>query len=51
MDSDEFCPDSDNTSIIYHCRFSSIGIDHAHEQNNKLAKDDGGAIGLTENDD
>ena len=29
--------------------FSSIPIDHAHEQSNKLVKEDGGAIGLTEN--
>ena len=29
-------------------RFSSIPIDHAHEQNNKCVKGDGGAIGLTE---
>ena len=29
--------------------FSSIPIDHAHEQNNKCVKGDGGAIGLTEN--
>lgn len=29
--------------------FSSIAIDHVHEQNNKLVKKDGGAIGLTEN--
>ena len=28
--------------------FSSIAIDHAHEQNNKVVKGDGGAIGLTE---
>ncbi|VDI69861.1 Hypothetical predicted protein [Mytilus galloprovincialis] len=32
-----------------HKRFSSIAIDQAHEQNNKLVKGDGGAIGLTEN--
>ena len=31
------------------CNFSSIPIDHAHEQNNKCVKGDGGAIGLTEN--
>lgn len=30
--------------------FSSIGIDQAHEQNNKIVKVDGGAIGLLEND-
>ena len=29
--------------------FSAIPIDHAHEQNNKIVKGDGGAIGLTEN--
>lgn len=28
--------------------FSSIAIDHAHEQNNKCVKGDGGVIGLTE---
>ncbi|VDI61335.1 Hypothetical predicted protein [Mytilus galloprovincialis] len=32
-----------------HKRFSAIAIDQAHEQNNKLVKGDGGAIGLTEN--
>jgi hypothetical protein len=31
-----------------HC-FSAMPIDQAHEQNNKLVKDEGGAIGLTEN--
>ena len=30
-------------------KFSSIQIDHAHEQNNKCVKGDGGAVGLTEN--
>ena len=30
-------------------RFSAISIDQAHEQNNALVKDEGGAIGLTEN--
>ena len=30
-------------------RFSAIAIDHAHEQNNASVKDDGGAVGLTEN--
>uniref|UniRef100_K1R491 Uncharacterized protein n=1 Tax=Magallana gigas TaxID=29159 RepID=K1R491_MAGGI len=30
-------------------RFLSIALDQAHEQNNKLVKGDGGAIGLTEN--
>jgi hypothetical protein len=29
--------------------FSSIAVDHAHEQCNKLMKDDGDAIGLTGN--
>ncbi len=29
--------------------FSCIPIDQAHEQNNKLVKDSGGAVGLTEN--
>ncbi len=29
--------------------FSSIPIDHAHEQNNALVKVDGGAVGLTGN--
>ena len=28
--------------------FSSLPIDQAHEQNNKIIKGDGGAIGLTE---
>ena len=32
-----------------HRSFSGIAIDHAHEQNNRCVKDDGGAIGLTEN--
>ena len=31
------------------CRYSAISIDQAHEQNNALVKDEGGAIGLTEN--
>ena len=30
-------------------RFSAIAIDQAHEQNNASVKDDGGAVGLTEN--
>ena len=30
-------------------KFSSIPIDHAHEQNNKIVKCDGGAVGLLEN--
>ena len=29
--------------------FSSIGIDQAHEQNNKLVKIDGGAIDILSN--
>ena len=29
-------------------KFSSLAIGHAHEQNNKCVKGDGGAIGLTE---
>ena len=29
--------------------FSSIPIDQAHEQNNALIKEDGGAVGLTDN--
>ena len=29
--------------------FSCIPLDQAHEQNNKLVKDSGGAVGLTEN--
>ena len=29
--------------------FSGISLDQAHEQNNKLVKGDGGAVGLTEN--
>jgi len=29
--------------------FSSIPIDQAHEQNNRLVKGAGGAVGLTEN--
>ena len=29
--------------------FSAIAIDHAHEQNNKQVKGQGGAVGLTEN--
>ncbi len=28
--------------------FSKIAIDQAHEQNNAVIKDDGGAVGLTE---
>ena len=30
--------------------FSSIGIDQAHEQNNKIVKIDGGAVGLFDNE-
>ena len=29
--------------------FSNIAIDQAHEQNNAIVKDDGGAVGLTQN--
>ena len=29
--------------------FSCIPVDQAHEQNNKIVKDSGGAVGLTEN--
>ena len=32
-----------------HNNFSSIAIDHSHEQNNKCVKGDGGVILLTEN--
>ena len=31
------------------CRFSSILIDQAHEQQNSVVKGKGGVIGLTEN--
>ena len=31
--------------------FSAIGEDHAHEQNNKIIKTDGGAIGILDNKD
>ena len=31
--------------------FSRIGFDHAHEHNNKVAKSDGGIIGLTSDSD
>ena len=31
--------------------FSNIGADHAHEQNNKCVKIDGGAIGILENEE
>ena len=31
-----------------HSAFSSLAIGHAHEQNNKLVKSEGGVIGLTE---
>ena len=31
--------------------FSSMGIDQCHEQLNKLVKGDGGAVGLTEEED
>ena len=29
--------------------FSAIALNHAHEQNNKIVKGDGGSVGLTEN--
>ena len=32
-----------------HNLFSCMPLDQAHEQNNKLVKDSGGAVGLTEN--
>ena len=32
-----------------HRAYSSIAIDQAHEQNNRIFKEDGGAVGLTEN--
>lgn len=31
------------------CRFSTMAIDQAHEQNNAFVKGDGGAVGLTKN--
>lgn len=31
-----------------HRKFSALAVDQAHEQNNAIIKDDGGAIGLTE---
>jgi hypothetical protein len=42
---------SDGKFVIHKSQrsFSGIAIDHAHEQNNRCVKDDGGAIGLTEN--
>ena len=33
------------------CAFSSIEPDHAHKQNNKIIKRDGGAVGLFDNED
>ena len=30
-------------------KFSGLALDHAHEQNNAIVKDDGGAVGLTGN--
>ena len=30
---------------------SSIRLDHAHKQNNKIIKGDGGAVGLFDNED
>ena len=38
------------TASKCHKNFSSISIDHAHEQLNALIKGDGGAVGLTESD-
>ena len=36
--------------VIKMCnKFSAIPIDQAHEQNNKIVKGSGGAVGLTEN--
>ena len=32
-------------------KFSAIGIDHAHEQNNKILKVDGGVTGNLDNDE
>jgi len=32
------------------CVFSGMGVDQAHEQNNKCAKIDGGAIGILDNE-
>ena len=29
--------------------FSAVAIDQAHEQNNKIVKGDGGAVGLLQN--
>ena len=31
------------------CKFSAMGTDQAHEQNNALVKGNGGAVGITEN--
>ena len=31
------------------CPFSKFALDHAHEQNNRTVKGDGGVIGLTQN--
>lgn len=49
-------PDSNNDEFLRcwvfpktHRKFSAIPLDQAHEQNNKLVKDSGGAVGLTEN--
>ena len=39
----ELRKEEDNTCI------SALAIDQAHEQNNASVKDDGGAVGLTEN--
>ena len=32
-------------------RFSAIGIDHAHEQNNKILKVDGGLVDILDNEE
>lgn len=41
----------DGNFVVYKTRrsLSAVAIDQAHEQNNKVVKDDGGAVGLTEN--
>ena len=45
----EFC--KGHTSVKKSNRaFSSIGEDHAHEQNNKIIKGDGGVIGIFDHD-
>ena len=42
---------SDGAFVVHKTNraFSSIALDHAHEQVNALVKDQGGAVGLTEN--